>query len=78
MARRQKPMDLNPLQILAALVGSAFGYIYLSYGRSQGDCALVASGIALIAYSFFVTSLLWLVLVGVAIAAARFECRRSS
>jgi hypothetical protein len=71
-------MDLNPLQILAALVGSALGYVYFSYGRSRADWPLVASGIALMAYSFFVTSLLWLVVVGVAIAVAPFGCRRSS
>jgi hypothetical protein len=71
-------MDLNPPQILAALVGSALGYVYFSYGRSQEDWPLVASGIALMAYSFFVTSLLWLVVVGVAIAVAPFGCRRSS
>jgi hypothetical protein len=78
MARKRTPMDLNPLQILAALVGSALGYVYLSYGRSQEDWPLVASGIALMAYSFFVTSLLWLVVVGVAIAVAPFGYRRSS
>lgn len=32
MARKRTPMDLNPLQILAALVGSALGYVYFSYG----------------------------------------------
>jgi hypothetical protein len=78
MARKRTPMDLNPLQILAALVGSAIGYVYFSYGRSQADWPLVASGVALMTYSFFITSPLWLVLVGVAIAAAPFGCRRSS
>ena len=78
MARKRTPMDLNPLQILAALVASALGYVYFSYGRSQEDWPLVVSGIALMAYSFFVTSLLWLVVVGVVIALAPFGCRGSS
>ncbi len=68
-------MDLSPSHLLATLVGSALGYIYFSYGRSQVDWPLVASGIALMTYGFFITSLLWLVLVGVAIAAAPFGCR---
>ena len=71
-------MDLNFSLpgIMAMLVGSAVGYIYLSWGRSQSDYPLAASGLALMTYSYFITSLFWLVAVGVAIAVAPFAWRR--
>jgi uncharacterized membrane protein len=62
--------------IMAMLVGSAVGYIYLSWGRSQSDYPLAASGLALMTYSYFITSMFWLVAVGVAIAVAPFAWRR--
>jgi hypothetical protein len=71
-------MDLSPPHIMAGIVGSALGYVYFSYGRSQAEWPLVASGLALMTYSFFVTSMLGLVLVGAAIALAPFACRRFS
>jgi hypothetical protein len=72
------PMDLSPPQIMATLVGSGVGFVYLSYGRSEADWPLAASGLALMTSSFFFTSLLWIVVVGAAIAAAPFACRRPS
>jgi hypothetical protein len=72
------PMDLSLPNIMANLVGSGVGYVYLSYGRSEADWPLAASGLALMTYGFFFTSLLWIVVVGAAIAVAPFACRRSS
>jgi hypothetical protein len=71
-------MDLSLPNILASLVGSGVGYVYVSYGRSESDWPLVSAGVALMTYSYFVSSLLWIVVVGVAIAAAPFACRRFS
>ncbi len=69
--------DISLPHILVSLVGSGVGYVYLSYGKSQADWGLVSSGLLLMTYSYFVTSLVWLVLVGLAIAAAPFLWRRS-
>ena len=71
-------MDLSPSHIMATLVGSGVGYVYFSYGRHQADWPLVASGVGLMTYSYFVTSLLWLVVVGVAIAVVPFGYKRFS
>jgi hypothetical protein len=71
-------MDLSPPHIMAAIVGSALGYVYFHYGRSQADWPLVASGLGLMTYSVFVTSMIGLVLVGAALAAAPFAYRRCS
>jgi hypothetical protein len=72
------PMDLSLPHIMATLIGSGAGCVYLSYGRSEADWPLAASGLALMTYSFFFTSPLRIVVVGVAIAVAPFACRRSS
>jgi hypothetical protein len=72
------PMDLSLPPIMTTLVGSGVGYVYLSYGRSEADWPLAASGLALMTYSYFFTSLLWIVVGGAAIAVAPFTCRRSS
>jgi hypothetical protein len=77
-SEKPTPMDLSPPQIMATLVGSGVGFVYLSYGRSEADWPLAASGLALMTSSFFFTSLLWIVVVGAAIAAAPFACRRPS
>ncbi len=69
-------MDLNPVSILAMLVGSGIGYVYFSYGRSQSDWPMVASGIGLMTYSYFITSPLDLALVGAVIAVIPFAIRR--
>lgn len=69
-------MDLSLSHIMATLFGSGVGYVYFSYGRSQSDWPLTASGVALMTYGFFVTSLFWLVVVGAAIAVAPFGFRR--
>jgi hypothetical protein len=71
-------MDLSLPHAMATLVGSGVGYIYLSYGRSEADWPLAAAGLALMTYCFFFTSLLWIVVVGAAIAVAPFACRRPS
>src|SRR4051794_19007125 len=77
-APEENPMNLDFSQpsIIAMLVGSSVGYIYLSWGRSQSDYPLAASGLALMTYSYFITSMVWLVAVGVAIAVAPFAWRR--
>ena len=45
-------------------------------GSLQSDYPLAASGLALMTYSYFITSIFWLVAVGVAIAVAPFAWRR--
>jgi hypothetical protein len=46
------PMDLSPPHILATLVGSGVGFVYLNFGRSEADWPLAASGLALMTYGF--------------------------
>ena len=74
--RERIPMNLSFPHIAVMLVGSAVGYVYLSWGRSQSNLSLAATGIALMAYSYFFSSLLWLIVVGVVLAVAPYACKR--
>jgi hypothetical protein len=69
-------LDLNPTSILASLIGSTVGFVYVRLGRSESDWSLIGPGIGLMAYSYFVTSPEGLVLIGAAIAAIPFAIRR--
>lgn len=69
-------LNLSLPAILVMLVGSAVGCVYLSWARSESDFALAASGLALMVYSYFISSLAWLILIGAALAIAPFAYRR--
>ena len=71
-------MALDFYQIMATIAGSGLGFIYFSFGRQQGDLPLILSGIALMSYSLFVSSLPWLVLIGATIAFVPFGYKRYS
>jgi hypothetical protein len=71
-------IDLNLLHILVSVAGSGVGYVYLSWGRSEANWTLVASGLGLMTYSYFVTSLFWLVVVGGVISAVPYLHRLNS
>ncbi len=71
-------LDLSLPQIMVSLVGSCVGYVYFRHGRNESDWSLIASGLALMTYGYFLTSLVELVGVGVLIAAAPFGFRRLS
>ncbi len=69
-------MNLSLPNILIMLVGSGVGYVYLSWARTESDVPLAVSGLALMVYSYFVSALVWLVLIGALLAIAPFAYRR--
>jgi hypothetical protein len=69
-------LNLNLPAILVMLVGSGVGCVYLSWARTESDVPLAASGLALMIYSYFISSLVWLIVVGAALAVAPFAYRR--
>lgn len=58
--------------IIAAVLFSLVGLVYLKQGREQADVTRIVCGIALMAYTFFVSGTLYTVLVGVLLTAAPF------
>ena len=58
--------------LIVGLLASALGAGYFVYGKRQAKIAPMVAGVLLCVYPYFVDGMLWLVLVGVALAAAPF------
>lgn len=68
-------MELNLPLIVVGLVFSGVGFVYFSFGRRQANLHLIVNGLVLMVYPYFVTSVLWSVIVGVAIGVLPFLMR---
>ena len=58
--------------LVASVVAGAIGVGYIMYGRRQTRFAPVIAGVLLCVYPYFTDSLLWLSVIGVALAIAPF------
>lgn len=68
-------MSFDFSHLYISLLISVLGSAYLLYGRKQMEMSFVTAGLALMGYSYFVSSL-WLAgLIGLGIAAAPFVLR---
>ena len=67
---RRSPV--NPTSLLSGIVTSALGVGYFLYGKRQARFAPLLAGLLLCVYPYFVDSVVWLVVIGVALAAAPF------
>jgi hypothetical protein len=54
------------------IVTGALGLAYIVYGKRQTKFVPLIAGVALCAYSYFVTSWLWLCVIGALLLAAPF------
>ncbi len=61
--------------VLASLLFSGIGIFYFKRGRDTGDMPLLVSGIALLAYPYFVADTLYIALIGAALAALPWALR---
>ena len=66
---------MSATDILAGLVTGSVGLAYFLYGKKRQRNGLMWSGVALMVYPYFVTSLLAIVVVGAALAAVPFFYR---
>jgi hypothetical protein len=55
--------------MIASLLFSGIGYYYFKRGRDQSDAAKMYCGIAMLAYPYFVTNALYIVLIGATLMA---------
>ena len=67
---RRSPV--TPTSLLNGIVTSALGVGYFLYGKRQARFAPLLAGLLLCVYPYFVDSVVWLVVIGVALAAAPF------
>ena len=58
--------------MLAALLFSMLGIVYFKRGKSEGDVPMMICGVALLAYTFFVSNTLYIVLTGAGLLAAPY------
>jgi hypothetical protein len=63
-------MSLDPGALLASVLISAVGLGIFLYGKKQRRGPQLVAGIVLMAYSYFVGSLVWMVVIFAAIVAA--------
>jgi predicted cobalt transporter CbtA len=65
-------MNLSPGPLFIGIIAGAFGVAYFMYGKRQAKLVAMISGAALCIYPYFFDSVLWLIVVGVALLAAPF------
>ena len=63
---------MTPTTLAIALLTSAIGVAYFIYGKRQTRYAPLLAGLMLCVYPYFVDSVTWLVVIGVALVAAPF------
>ena len=63
-------MSFDPTWLFLSLIPSGIGFVLFVYGKKQERWLHVAAGAGLMVYPYFATSVVSLVGVGVAIAAA--------
>ena len=55
--------------LIASLLFSGIGYYYFKRGRDQNDTVKIYCGLAMLAYPYFVTNALYIVLIGAVLMA---------
>ena len=63
---------MNPTSLVIGIFTGAIGMGYFIYGKRQAKFAPLLAGLTLCVYPYFVQSVLWTVVVGVALIAAPF------
>lgn len=64
--------DLSPGALFIGLIAGVVGTAYFVYGKKQARFMPMICGAMLCVYPWFVTSVLWLSIVGLALMAAPF------
>jgi len=66
---------MSGANLLAGIVFGTVGFVAFAYGKKQASWKPLAIGIILMAYPYFVTSTVWLWVIGVLLIAALFVFR---
>lgn len=61
--------------VLASLLFSGVGFFYFKRGKDNGDMLMLGCGIALLGYSYFVSDILYVILIGSALSALPWALR---
>ena len=63
---------MTPTSLVIGILTGAVGVAYFVYGKRQARFAPLIAGMLLCVYPYFVSSVKWLVVIGVALLAAPF------
>lgn len=63
---------MTPTNLVIGILTGAVGVAYFVYGKRQARFAPLIAGMLLCVYPYFVSSVTWLVVIGVALIAAPF------
>ena len=63
---------MTPTSLVIGILTGAVGVAYFVYGKRQARFAPLIAGMLLCIYPYFVSSVTWLVVIGVALIAAPF------
>lgn len=67
---------MDAWSILASLIFSMVGLVYLKQGKTDGDVTKMVCGAALLVFPYFIGGALWIVLLGAALTALPFIAQR--
>mgnify|MGYP001478825153 CR=1 FL=1 len=67
---------MDAWSILASLIFSLVGLVYLKQGKTDGDVTKLVCGVALMAFPYFISGVLWIALIGAALTALPFISQR--
>jgi hypothetical protein len=65
-------MNMNASTLLWGLLFSSIGMVYFIYGKHKGQTVTLLSGIVMIAYTFFISSPILIVIIGIVLMAIPF------
>jgi hypothetical protein len=63
---------MTPTSLVIGILTGAVGVAYFVYGKRQARFAPLIAGMLLCVYPYFVSSVVWLVVIGVVLIAAPF------
>jgi branched-subunit amino acid transport protein len=66
----------SPWAILAGVIFSIIGLIYLKRGKQDVDIPTISAGVALMLFPYFVTNTLYMILTGAAIMGLHYMAQR--
>jgi hypothetical protein len=69
--------EVSTESFLVGFIAGVFGVAYFVYGKKQTKFVPMLSGVLLCIYPYFLESVLWLSIVGIALLAAPFVIRES-
>jgi len=65
-------LTVSPASLFIGILAGAFGVAYFVYGKKQAKLVPMVSGVLLCVYPYALDSVLWLVVIGLALIAAPF------